>query len=91
MEGNWFTEVPLAFRSERHALHAVRRGESPAGSDQRGAAEGRGRVGGLAGAPGRRKDAPGRGNTLPPTNMEVQKGPFREESGLSAGVCALPC
>ena len=29
--------------------------------------------------------------TLPPTNMEAQKGPFQEESSLSAGVCALPC
>ena len=28
--------------------------------------------------------------TLPPTNMEVQKGPFQEESSLSTGVCALP-
>ena len=26
---------------------------------------------------------------LPPTNMEVQKGP--EESSLSTGVCVLPC
>ena len=30
-------------------------------------------------------------NGCPPTNMEVQKGPFEEESGLSTGVCALPC
>ena len=29
--------------------------------------------------------------TLPPTNMEMQKGPFQEESSLSAGVCALTC
>ena len=27
----------------------------------------------------------------PPTNMEVPKGPFQEESQLSNGVCALPC
>ena len=27
---------------------------------------------------------------LPPTNMEVQKGPFQEESSRSTGVCALP-
>ena len=26
--------------------------------------------------------------TLPPTNMEVEKGPFQEESRLSTGVCA---
>ena len=30
-------------------------------------------------------------NTLPPTNMEVQKGTFQKESSLSTGVCALPC
>ena len=29
--------------------------------------------------------------TLPPTNMEVQKGTFQEESSLSTGVSALPC
>ena len=29
-----------------------------------------------------------RSTTLPPTNMEVQKGPFQEESRLSTGVCA---
>ena len=32
-----------------------------------------------------------RRKTLPPTNMEVQKGPSQEESSPSTGVCALPC
>ena len=29
--------------------------------------------------------------TVPPTKLEVQKGPFQEESSLCTGVCALPC
>ena len=32
--------------------------------------------------------SPSRCNTLPPTNMEVHKGPFQHESRLSTGVCA---